>query len=454
MANIEKRQIIDSNNLSGEAYFTSILQEAYACGLLHDSDIESLQLECIKLLAYKSERYNSGDSSSIRVEVAESIMKSNLYTIGLYLKSLPDADYAISELRTAEIPEMYQKGRGIINNRLRTAKDIYRSIQKNRLVTPNYTYNATLSDNGIGSFFKSYNPDYESHETSASIDYQLCNPVSDLGGVEFIQKYLGNLFLENEFCRNFAAEDIHHLLSGYDMGYKELLINIFEQVLTVAIGCTLTNRSAEKLDISIEDIQYLYNKLLEYDDHLLVFEIRKAAGKVIEELNITNPSLRRYIVKSLPKITSNIIGAVKTNTLDKTIVSPVNPDLKPRIRFLSGMKMENEDYRKLIDELLVCRYLSDKLVLIKDKVKSFSDFEDMLFDAQLKEEEITSVFDILGNVEIAALIKRHPFKSDIEAVDLSEGEQTLRLYLQSYIEQLTADRQEQVFEIVNNLIDD
>ncbi len=454
MTNIEKRHIIDSNNLSGEAYFTSVLQEAYNCGLLNDSDIENLQLECIRFLAYKCERYNSGDSSSIRVETAESIMKSNLYTMGLYLKSLPDADYAASELKAGRIQEMYQKGRGLINDRLRAAKDIYRLVQKNRLKTPDYTYNATLGDNGIGSFFKSYNPDYEAHEASASIDYQLCNPVTDLEGVEFIQKYLGNLFLENEFCRSFAAEDIHCLLCGYDMGYKDLLINIFEQVLIGTLGCALVNRSVVRLYISKEDVLSLQKKLSEYDDQLIALELRKAAEKVQEELNIANPSLRIYIAKSMPKITSNIICAVRTYTLAKTFVSAVNPDLKHRISFLSGKKMDDEDYRKLIAELLVCRYSSDKLALIKEKIKSFGDFEDVLFDAQLSEEEITLAFGILGDVELAALIKRHPYKSGIQAVDLSEAEQTLRLYLYNYVDKLTADRQEQISEIMNSLVDD
>jgi hypothetical protein len=454
MANIEKRHIIDNNNLSGEAYFASIMQEAYACGLLNEYELENIQLECIKFLADKCERYNGGESSSIRVEAAESIMKSNLYTIGLYLKSLPDADCAVSELKTAMIPEMYQKGRKLINAKLHTAMYLYKLIQRNRLVTRNYTYNATLSDNGIGSFFKSYNPDYEAHESSASIDYQLCNPVTDLAGVEFIQKYLENLFFENEFCRNFAAEDIHHLLCGYDEGYKDLLVNIFEQVLTEALGCVLANRSAVKLDIPEEEIWRLNNELLETDDHSLAMEIRQAAEKLIEELNVTNSSLHSYSEKSLYKITPAILNAVKTKTLGKVFVVPANPDLKPKIRFLSGVRMNDEDYRKFIDELLTCRYSSDKLELIKEKVKSFVDIEDIMFDAQLNEEEITSVLGILGDVELAAMIKKHPFKPDIQAVDLSEAEQALRSYLKSYIYQFTADRKEQIFKIVNSIIDD
>ena len=201
MANIEKRRIIDSNKLSSEQYFTSILKEAYAKGLLCDTDMENIQMQCIQLLAYKCEIYNGGESSSIRVEEAESIMKSNLCTIGLYLKSLPDVNFAVSELKKASIFEIYQKGRKLINVRLHSAKHIFDLIRKNKLVTPNYSYNSTINE-GIESFFKAYDPDYEAHETPASIDYQLCNPVTDLIGIEFIQKYLENLFLENEFCRH------------------------------------------------------------------------------------------------------------------------------------------------------------------------------------------------------------------------------------------------------------
>lgn len=454
MEYIEKRHIIESNNLSGEFYFTSVLQESYAYGLLYDSDIENIQLQCIKFLAYKSERYNSGESSSIRVETAESIMKSNFYTIGLYLKSLTDADYAAKELQTTMISEMYQKGRKLINTKFYIAKYIYKLAQKNKIITMNYTYNATLSQNGIGIFFKSYNPDYEAHEFPASIDYQLCNPVTDLAGVEFIHNYLENLYLENEFCGNFAAEDIHHLLYGYDEGYKDLLINIFEQVLIAALGCSLANCSIVKLNISGKDIQYLYNELSRYDDYVVTLKVCKAMEKIFEELNITSLSLRRYIEKSLPKITLNIVHAVKTNTLGKTLVSPANPDLKPKTEFLSGVKMDDEDYRKFIDELLICRYSSDKVSLIKEKVKSFDDLEDVLFDAQLTEEEVISIFGTLKDVEIAAMIRRHPFNSDVQAVDLSEAEKALRLYLKSYINQLTADKQEKISEMINQLIDD
>ncbi len=454
MSNIEKQHIIESHNLSGEFYFNSILQEAYTCGLINESDLENIQLQCIGLLSYKSERYNTGESSSIRVETAESIMKSILYSIGVYLKSFLDPDYAVKELKAVKISELYEGGRELVNTRFQAAKRIYSMVKKNKLDTLNHSYNLTLSEEGIGIFFKSYNLEYEAHDSPASIDYQLCNPVNDLVGIEFIQKYLENICLENEFCTNFAAENIHHLLNGYDRGYADLLINIFEHVLTTALGCSLANRNIRELNILPEDIRFLYEKLLKYDNHTLMLNIYKATKDIFEELRITNLSLQKYIGSSLSKVTTSIENGLKLNTLSKVFITPINPDLEPKIHFESSAKMPDEEYRGLIEELLICRYSYDKLELIKEKVKSFDDLEDILLDAQLEEEEFILLFNTLKDVEIAAMITRYPFESDVQAVDLSEVEQVVRLYLENYIRQLPINRREQIIRIANHLIED
>lgn len=46
--------------------------------------------------------YTSGDSSSIRVGVAESIMNANLYTVGIYLKSFRDLEDALIDADFSE----------------------------------------------------------------------------------------------------------------------------------------------------------------------------------------------------------------------------------------------------------------------------------------------------------------------------------------------------------------
>ncbi|WP_243467785.1 hypothetical protein [Acetivibrio straminisolvens] len=156
--------------------------------------------------------------------------------------------------------------------------------------------------------------------------------------------------------------------------------------------------------------------------------------------------------KSLPKIVTNIEIALKLNTLDKVFITPKNPDLEAKIHFETGIKMDDEEYRELIEELIECRYTSDKLKLIKDKVKSFDELEDVLLDAQLNEEEFNLLLNTLGDVELAAMIKRHPFESDIQAVDLSEEEQAVRLYLKNYMNRISNCRREKILQIAKHLV--
>jgi len=454
MAAIEKHQISIPDDLSSEAYFMTLLQEGYAQGLLTASSVEQIQLQCLEFLAYKCRKYNRGESSSLRVETAESLMKSNVYTMGLYLKSLGDSGKAISELTTARIPEIYQKGRELITDKLAAAQAVYEQIQRNSLSTLNYTYNATISGEGLGQFFPTYQPDYEAHEVTASIDYQLCNPVDHLTGVEFIHRYLENLALENEFCGRFSAKAIHFLLCGYDSGYKDLLINIFEQVLTSALACSLVKRRVLSLSISEEEVEVLSKELIQADLPALTLKISKAAELVQEELNIAGGALGQYVVQSLPNIVVNVSQALKLNTLAKVFVSPLDPDAKPQIAFAAGVKMDDKEYRKLIDELLICRYPADKLQFIREQVRSFADLEDLLTDAWLETEEVFQVLDLLGDVEIAALIKRHPYQENQQGVYLPAAEQTLRGYLQDYLEQLAADRVKGIFQLLNQLRDE
>ena len=453
MTNLDRIRYIDPLALSGEAYFASLLQTAFDCGLFSDANIEDIQMQCIKLLAQKVQDFTGGGSSSVRVETAESIMKSNLYVLGLYLKTLPDADLAATELKTAAISDLYQKGRKIMHTKLGIARNIYRLAQKNRLTTPHVAYNATLGRNGLGRFFQAYNPDYSAHEIPAALDYPLANPITGLAGIEYIHKYLESIYLENEFCRHFAAENIEHLLYGFNQDFTDLPVNIFEQALTAAIGCVLANRNPLKLDITEAGIACLRQELTPEPRQSLASIIGQAAVDLLGELQASGTSLRNYIERSLPKIILAVELAVRNDSLGRVFFVPVNPKRKQKIEFISGVGMSDEEYRILISELMACRYSSDKLALIKQKVKSFGDFEDVLNDAQLDDEEIIAMLGVLGEVEIAALLRRHPEKPEVQAFELSAAEETIQLCLKKYLDQLPAGQQEAIREIARQLLD-
>lgn len=453
LTQIESLPIIERDKLSGEFYFTSLLQAAYAKGLLSDLDLENIERQCLDILANQCIRYTRGQSSSLRVECVESLLQSINYTLGLFLKSLPSPERAAAELQKTPLSDLYQKGIARISYKKHTARHFYEMTMANKLITLNYTYNATLNPKGIGQFFRLYDADFAATEIPASIDYQLCNPVTDLTGIEFIQKYLENLFLENEFCSNFNPFDLHCLLYGFDTGYPDLLINIFEIGLTAALGCALAERPVAKLNLTIVEVQSLRNVLAQDEAASIAFKLRQAMEVVCRELKLTNSALRTYLEKSLPKITLNIVQAVNSDTLSKTIAVSVNPKLSPRIQFSARRKMTDPDFRELIEELLICRKTTDKLQLIKEKVRSLDDFEEILLEARLSAEETQAIFRMLDKMELAALFKRHAYNSEIQAVDLTEAETLLRIYLKKYLAGLPEQEQNEIFKLEQQLIE-
>ena len=68
--------------------------------------------------------------------------------------------------------------------------------------------------------------------------------------------------------------------------------------------------------------------------------------------------------------------------------------------------MPDEDYREFIEELRSCRYLSDKIAMIKEKMKSFDDLEELFLDGELSEKVINEITKNLQKVEIEELQKR------------------------------------------------
>ncbi|MDL2206253.1 DUF6179 domain-containing protein [Eubacteriales bacterium OttesenSCG-928-N13] len=390
-------------------------------------------------MAYKTERYNSGDSSSIRVEKAQDIMTSILFTIGVALKTYPNPDDAVTALRQNPMGEIYGKGRKRIDTLIAEAKAIHTKLLHQLVDTRNHFYRDTFVG-GILGFFKLYDPDYAAQEIHITADYPLFNPMPKLLGIEFIRAYVEAAYLENQFCCLFAAEDIHHLLSGYAEDYEGLLINIYEQILTAAIGCTIAGVDCSRLDVTVAGTQYLRQAFAARPKKEILATITNAADELNRRYHFSN-GLARYIKSSLPLIASSIEVAAREHTLNRIFFTPAFPENNPQIIFSYGVKMDDEQYRKVIAEIMGCRYLQDKIAIIKEHIHSLSDLEDVLLDAKLTGEEIRSVLHELSLPEIAALSKKYYPMTDDGAFEWREQEQLLRMALQSYISALPEKQQ-------------
>ena len=104
---------------------------------------------------------------------------------------------------------------------------------------------------GIGTFFRRYDVRFFAHEIPCDIDYQLAIPVEpEQKGVDYVNRYLERLTLENEFLRRFTRAAMEPILRRYCPDYWGLLINLYEPVATNALGLALLGEQVQALAIS------------------------------------------------------------------------------------------------------------------------------------------------------------------------------------------------------------
>lgn len=450
MNNIEKISKIDITKVSKEFYFQSLLQEAFLQGELSSNESERIQLECLKLLADCTERFTKGKSSSVRVEIAQGIMASNLFTIGIYLKSLPDVAAILFHILNEPIEKLYEHGHAILKRKINVAHYFFHLVGKTKLKTQNQAYNITI-DQGFKPFFETYEINFHAHEIPSDIDYQLVHPVTDLAGVEFIIQYLENLYYENLFCSYFDAAIIDEVMSGYDESYKNLLDNICAQVLQNALGCQLLNKPLSSLDFNASELDTLNSLLIGRSQTELQQQLKIATVEIIAALEVSNPSLKKYLLTSLPKITTSIYQGLATHSLNKVFVPRFNPNIKPITHYNMGIKMDDKAYREIIVEFLSCRFFEDKLAIIKEHIKTLADMEDLLIAGELSTTEAAMIFDLLEDIELAVLAKRHPLHSEIEAVDYSAAELCMQQNINAYLRSLPRERLAKILKMTTTI---
>lgn len=453
MNEIERISNIDYRKINQKYYFTSLLEEAYNKNMLNDADIENIQLDCIDLLSYKAKRYTDDESSSIKAELAENIMASNFYTIGLYLKTFMVAEDAVKAMTATSMLDLYLSGRKIIDVMVKSTKRKHSLVLKNMLDNENHFYKPTVIA-GIKGFFKKYNADYSAHENIITADYPLCNSIDSLTGIEFIQKYVDSIYCENLFCRYFSSEAIHALLCGFDDHYQQLVFNIFEKVYTCAIGCELLEISPVNLYITEEQSKQLQSIFYNKTDAEISESMIGANKKLFTTLQITNSVLKSYIEEALQKLITHICFMQKKKMLDKVFISPKYPQNTAKFRFSGGKKMDNYLYSELLEEVLQCDLVSKKVKIIKSSITSLVDLEEIIFDADLTDEEIIALLKTMKLPEIAVLAKRHPLYATTKAIDVTESEQIFRTSINNYILSLSIEHQQNIAHAIDLLEDE
>ncbi|GAA0115343.1 DUF6179 domain-containing protein [Clostridium senegalense] len=435
--NIQKYNYAIDNNFREESFFKYALLICYEKKLLDDNTLARIYYERMELLRIKLKYYTKDESSSVMTEVAESILQCIDYTIGIYLKSFENIELIAEELKHTSLADMLKIGQDLIKNKKLECKKLFKKVRSNKLKVDNYSYNDTVDD-GFSLFFKEYDDFFAPHETpGCSIDYQLYIDTMNFIGIDYVYNYLYDLSLENEFCNKFDVGEINKLLKGYDKECELLLINIFELVLINSLGLIICNKDLSSLNINNLDREIIKNKLEELSIEELKEELIKDAKICLEVLEIKNTKLMTYIKKGILNIALLINERIKLNKLDAVFISFNEEEHNEIIEYTDGKKMPNSIFKKITEEIRECSLVEDKILLIKNNIKSLGDLVDMLNSYCLFGDEYITFFKSLSKMEIVLLSK---YISDLSFED--EYDKDLYSEFNNYI--LSLDKKEQV----------
>lgn len=405
---IAKNDYINLDELNEENFFKSLLIKCHEKNLLEDSSLEKLNYERLNILKTQLTYYTRDSSSSVMVEVAESILDCIDYTIGIYLKTFKDIDFLLKDLKQTKLFDIFINGQDLIKEKIADGKELLSEIQKYKLKVSNFSYNDTINY-GIPLFFKEYGYFYSAHETPGSIDYQLFASELNNVGIEYINNYLKTLSLENDFCNNFNIDDINELLQGYDTHCDELLINIFELILINSLGSIICNKDVTILNITDLDRVQIKSKLSHLSSEELDEELLNYSVQCCLVLDITDKELINYIKKSIIKIAPLIKESLALNKLETIFISFISNDNHDEIlEYIDGKKLSNTYFRRLTKKIMECPLSIDKVNLVKNNIHSLEDLIDILEGECLYENEFYDLFKNLSQLEIALLLKNLP----------------------------------------------
>lgn len=402
MFHIINQNAIEEGKLDQRNYFQSLFSEACDKHVLEDAQIERIQIELMELMAKQVERYTNDESSSIRIETAQQLLQSVCYILGVYLKSTSDMNRKIELIKNEKISKLFYLGMEEIESYIRKSKEMLEKLQAEQLKVDNYAYQDTLST-GIPEFFHDYVIEFGAQDDPGSIDYPLCNTIVNLSGIEYIHEYLRRLTQENQFCRKLSDTNIEMLLRGLSKDYMHILVNIYELVLTNALGCELLGQSVIELNITFNDRIWLQKTLANLNVKELQKKLEDAYGKICIELCMEEDRTD-YTREAIQQIAVRLQHNLQMDTLEKLFISFVLEEEPEELIYEDGKQMEDDKLRKFIEEMKECRFTEDKIAMLRTEIHSLNDLTELLEEC-FNEEEYEEVFRLLSDTELT-LLKR------------------------------------------------
>lgn len=208
------------------------MNEKLMQGPLSAAEQAALRERLYQLLTEQARRYTMGESTSVPVELAEELLTSLCFTLGL---SLEDGGRARA-LLALDWREELERGR----ERLRLCAERGKRLWESACVQTFAEDSAALRDTlrSFGRYWQQYDLRYFAHHVPGDVDYPLFVPApEDRMGPVYAERWLGQLLLEQRFLNCLGAGECRRVLqAAAGAEYRWVPMNLFGPPASAAIG--------------------------------------------------------------------------------------------------------------------------------------------------------------------------------------------------------------------------
>ncbi len=350
-------------------------------------------------------RYTKGESSSIKEDNAINILNSIYYSINAYIQNYGGQNRCYTLIYEIDVKFIYKEGVELVKKHTEECREFYKNIKENKLNIPLEIYNDTIDN--LGDFFNNYDEIFAAYDIPCSVDYPLMFDNMNLTGIFYIKQYLEKLKIETDFCNFFKQSSIRKVLRDYGKKYKINIIkspiNVFQVLLDQSIFVILCGNNEITLEISPHDREVMKRSLLEKNREELKSILKEIFKGVIVKFNIRDKKLIEYIKRYKSSFIVRFLNAYDNGNLSNMIIIEKEESKEDKIIFKKGSKMSNYKFASIVEEVMECRYIEDKINIISSNLKSFEDYIDLLDSECLFGSEYIEVFKTLGDMPLAVL---------------------------------------------------
>ena len=442
-------------------YTVNVLKWGYLNKQFSENFILSVQQDIGNLLKEKIKKYCKGLSTSVTVEVGEQLLEAIYYTIDANFINDFNMEKAIDLFKKNSIKDLYKEGEGKLKDLFDDARDLYKRVCENKYDTELIAYNDTLIEE-FGKYFDVYDMEFNPQDIDVSVDYPLIFGDLDQRGIYYVKNYLETIEIENSFCNCFDNKDVEALLDinakRYKLNYRDLLTNVFEIAINNTILSIIVNDDFDDFYIYSEEINYLKNNL---NQENVEQKVDKAVEKMISSLNIENDDLLQYINLYKYRFIDQLKSALTENSLESMAVicdEYLDVDLSKNKLTINPNTLSDEEFREILEEIQEESDINKKIEIIKTKINSFEDFNDILKADCFYGEDYNLLFDSLDELELTLLV-RVMFYEEIEMgkfnllKELFKGSEYDYAWQEAYVEYMKNQMIDKISRIQNKAMD-